>query len=457
MTRVTVALPGRDAITASSFCAPCVAQELQAQTAAVQKSYQVSAEAQSTDVRWEGILAFEGVMTGESMGRFIEPGAFKWESLPIPLRWDEFDDGAHAGAVVVGLIESLERRPDGSIYATGFIDTASEYGYKVYGLMQKGLLRGVSVDLDEMEVELRVKEELLLAEPVEEPAAPVADANGYVTVAKASPGEEMLAVLGALIRGATLCDIPAFKNAYVSLVASGEPTQENPREAIVASAPVLPPAAWFENPRLSEPTPITITEDGRIFGHAALWGTCHTGFQNTCVTPPRSASQYAWFRTGDLVTAEGTHIPVGKVTMSTGHAGMALSAAPASAHYDDTGVVAADVASGEDSHGVWISGALRSTLTDEQIRELRAAPMSGDWRRVGGNLEMVALLAVNLPGFPVPRTKALVASGYTNTLLSPVQTAAELAAAETTSAEWVTSILRRAKLAKLAKEFRHGV
>ncbi|MCI4354550.1 MAG: hypothetical protein L3K06_04215, partial [Thermoplasmata archaeon] len=28
-----------------------------------------------------------------------------------------------------------------------------------------------------------------------------------------------------------------------------------------------------------------------------------------------------------------------------------------------------------------------------------------------GNLELVALLAVNVPGFPVPRARALVASG----------------------------------------------
>jgi hypothetical protein len=47
--------------------------------------------------------------------------------------------------------------------------------------------------------------------------------------------------------------------------------------------------------------------------------------------------------------------------------------------------------------------------------------MSGDWRRIGGNLELMAVLAVNLPGFPVLRTKALVASGATQTLLLPIE------------------------------------
>ncbi len=39
-------------------------------------------------------------MTGD--GRIIENGALRWDTLPIPLRWTESDNGAHAGAVVVG-------------------------------------------------------------------------------------------------------------------------------------------------------------------------------------------------------------------------------------------------------------------------------------------------------------------------------------------------------------------
>jgi hypothetical protein len=45
------------------------------------------------------------------------------------------------------------------------------------------------------------------------------------------------------------------------------------------------------------------------------------------------------------------------------------------------------------------------------VRLLRGSTLSGDWRGVDGNLELIALLAVNVPGFPVPRTRALVASG----------------------------------------------
>ena len=43
--------------------------------------------------------------------------------------------------------------------------------------------------------------------------------------------------------------------------------------------------------------------------------------------------------------------------------------------------------------------ALRPGLSDEQVRTLRASPLSGDWRYIDGQLELVGALAVNLPGF----------------------------------------------------------
>jgi hypothetical protein len=49
-------------------------------------------------------------------------------------------------------------------------------------------------------------------------------------------------------------------------------------------------------------------------------------------------------------------------------------------------------------------------VTAEQLAVLRAGALSGDWRRIGGNLELIAALAVTTPGFPIAR-EALVASG----------------------------------------------
>jgi hypothetical protein len=187
---------------------------------------------------------------------------------------------------------------------------------------------------------------------------------------------------------------------------------------VAGAAPVDPPAEWFADPGMDGPTPLTITDDGRIFGHLAVWGTCHTAYTGQCVEPPHSPSGYAFFRTGAVRTAEGHEVSVGQITLDTMHAGRHLSAVDTLAHYEHTGKAVCDVAAGEDVYGVWVAGALRPGLTPERIRTLRASPVSGDWRRIGGNLELIAALSVNVQGFPVPRPQGLVASGAMQSLVA---------------------------------------
>lgn len=195
------------------------------------------------------------------------------------------------------------------------------------------------------------------------------------------------------------------------LVASGA-KPSRPSIVVVASgygSDVLPPRAWFENPGLTEKTPLTITPEGRIFGHLATWDTCHIGQQGVCVTPPRSVTDYAYYHLG-LAETDGGDVEVGHITMGTGHAGLRDSSRAAAAHYDNTGAVVADVSVGDDEIGIWFSGALRD-VTPSQRRELKAAKLSGDWRDFGHEeLDLVAALAVNVAGYPVPR-RAIAASG----------------------------------------------
>ena len=194
--------------------------------------------------------------------------------------------------------------------------------------------------------------------------------------------------------------------------------------SLVASgaAPIKPPHNWFIDPRLSAPTALTVMDDGRVFGHVALWGVCHTAAAGTgeCVMVPSSKSDYSMFHLGVVETAEGTEVGVGRITMRTGHASEYASPRKALAHYENTGQAVADVSAGEDSFGVWIAGALRPDVTPVQLRALKNSPLSGDWRYLAstGSLEMLMVLAVNMPGFPVPRPKGLVASGALRTLLS---------------------------------------
>ena len=186
--------------------------------------------------------------------------------------------------------------------------------------------------------------------------------------------------------------------------------------AVTASAiPVVPPNTWFTNPELSDLTPLTVNDDGRVFGHVAAWTVNHIGLPKA-TKPPRSASNYKYFRTGVVRTDDGTDVAVGQLTLTGGHPDLTLSAREAVAHYDDTRSAVVDVNIGEDRYGIWVAGALRPDLRPEQVRALRASAPSGDWRPIEGRLELVAVACVNTPGFPIART--LVAGGQVMALVA---------------------------------------
>jgi hypothetical protein len=167
---------------------------------------------------------------------------------------------------------------------------------------------------------------------------------------------------------------------------------------------LAPPLEWFQDPGFDAATPLTITSDGRVLGHLAAWETCHVGITGECVKPPKSKTGYAHFRTGEVETREGELVAVGQITMDTGHAGKEAGPQDTVSHYDNTGTGVADVAAGEDEYGIWVAGAMRPGVSEQQMYALKATgALSGDWRRIGGNLELVAALAVNVPGFPIPR------------------------------------------------------
>lgn len=207
----------------------------------------------------------------------------------------------------------------------------------------------------------------------------------------------------------------------------GRESTRNVEGALMASAFTIYeetnilPAEWFVDPELKMPTPVTVTREGRVFGHIAQWGVCHVGLglsiglDDTCTEAPHSPTNYAYYRTGVVDTDQG-EIPVGNLTMGIGHAPDKASARATIAHYDNVNAVVADVVTGEDEFGIWFSGAMRPNLTDDQIRAFKGATLSGDWRTIGGELELVAALAVNVPGFGIPRL-SLAASGGRQTAL----------------------------------------
>jgi hypothetical protein len=372
---------------------------------------------------WRGPLTVEGVETGD--GREFSPESLTWADLPLPLRWNKED--SHGGeprtiAVNVGRIDRIWRDEGGLVMGEGVLDLSTDDGRTVHGKIKGQFLRGVSVDVDSIK---DADMELVW------PDDPDADGEGSAfDMLFASP--EKVVFHKGRIRAATLVDIPAFAEAYIALldeagavVAGGTPAGTMAlRQTVTArsvssvEAPVRPPAAWFADPKLSVPTGITVTPEGRVYGHAALWGTCHIGQAGVCVTPPREDA-HPYFMTGNVWTETGDSVSVGQITVGTGHAPLNYSHRAAAEHYDNTGAAVADVAVGNDEHGIWVAGSIRPYTAESRIRELRAAgQVSGDWRRIGGQLRLVGLLAVNVPGFPVPKLRTGLAHGQQYALVA---------------------------------------
>lgn len=205
------------------------------------------------------------------------------------------------------------------------------------------------------------------------------------------------------------------------IVTPWSPAEETEDDAalLASGAPLAPPVEWFGNPELAGATPLTIDDDGRVYGHLATWDTCHIGYPaSQCQAPPRSPSGYANFHVGEVKCSDGRLLPVGSLVLGTRHADISATYAAAMTHYSDSGHAVAVVRAGEDNFGIWVAGALVPDVDETKIATLRRSPLSGDWRVVNGQRDLAAALAVNVPGFPVRRerveagqTVALVAAG----------------------------------------------
>lgn len=239
-------------------------------------------------------------------------------------------------------------------------------------------------------------------------------------------------------------------------------TQKDTYAALVASiSSIAPDRAVFNDPKLKSPTPLTITSNGQLYGHLAQWGTCHTGVGNSCVSPPKSITGYKYFKTGEVICADGTSMSVGKITLGAGHADPQLGFIPAIEHYDSSATCAAIVNAGEDQYGIWVSGTLIPGVPDEKVAELRRSPLSGDWRRIGGNLELVAALAVNTPGFPIVREAegkqmSLVAAGIVQVetqVINDTEAGEQLDTASRVKAlhEYLESLAKEARIRRFKK------
>lgn len=378
--------------------------------------------------RWEGVLAVEGIPTSDN--RYLMPGRIEWRDLPLTLMAQTVTDEGHKGAFVAGKITEIhkETRPDLGAGAVAIVGTGEfaddEDGNRAADLVDEQILRGVSIDFSD--------DEMMLLDP--ETHQPVADED--IDLDMLFSGEYLRGFSGSIM-GATLCPFPAFEEANMvmlstgkgrSVIASAFTLGKVLTAAAAGLAPLKPPKDWFFQQETDGPCPLTVTDEGKVYGHLALWNQCHRQMGYGCEMAPKSRSGYAYFHTGGLPTDDGI-VNVGRITVGEGgHAPTSASVGTRGAidHYDKTGTVAAFVRAMDGRHGIWLSGAVRSDCPAEKVRDMQANPPSGDWREENGRLELCAALAVPVAGFPVPRFEAalvasaedervvaLIASGYT--------------------------------------------
>lgn len=413
-------------------------------------------------------------------GRYFE--AFDWATPPLSL-WtlDSQEGGGHMGSEASGSIRTVERMADGRrIFATGFLATTEE-GLQTEQQIEQQVLRFVSVDPADYDCEEEITKIGSDGWPIDGRLRFSSYTIGGATVL-GNPAirlaviwldgmdapDELVMPLPEPIPRVEVPEIVDVDEGDIIIIQAGagmvqpdgdtEPLEQaailaddRDTRALLASAraeafggvcmlthdcggPALPPAEFFHDPQLSAPTPLTVTPEGRIFGHVALWNTPHRGFLHyelqERIYAPHNRNGYANFlvhRTPVACCADHAtcghdqeRIPTGVLTIATSHAGVRLSPAMALAHYENTGLSAADVTVGEDAHGIWLSGALRPGMDDTRVREVLGASPSGDWRWIGGELDLCAILGVNSGGFPI-LASAHVEDGEVRALIAGYQ------------------------------------
>lgn len=370
--------------------------------------------------RWQAVLARIGVPTGDS--RIIAPGALTNRDLPLPLMWQRVSGEGHGGTVTVGAIESLTiDTENGIVLGEGrWLDVrGSDDAQRQTDAGVTGPSVDLFDDLDIVEVQKLVEAGVVgpdLMDNVDD-IEYTQDDNG------------MIVITSARIAGATLVQIPAFSDVSIEMIPEAEANPDGVYEettyaeplfdetAIMSSAaPVTAPAAWFANPSLPGPMPLTVMESGQVFGHIATWGSCHVGLPG-CVTPPFSPSGYAYFHQSEQMLDDGRTLPVGTLVAGPRHADAQAAFQAAMAHYDDPSAAVARVVAGEDEHGIWVAGWLIPGAKEDAVQTFRTSPVSGDWRRIGGSLEMIAVCSVNAAGFPIPKARVAFSNGHQRALI----------------------------------------
>ena len=379
---------------------------------------------------FSGVLAIEGIETGD--GRMIDRDALSWGDGPWPLRWQPMSTWGHDNALVVGTITRLWRdsdniRTEGYLHDDSTVEDVRAAVARVSELIATGTV-GVSIGFDDETVEVRLKKELydewraemeawMSGEPPEQ--TDPEEVDGRVILDKWSSDDMLWVFTAGRVREATIVDTGAIAEAALELapdeiavaaslgfaasLSTKDRTAAFSNPNFGASGDEDPRLVWQEPQRAEEVggwgAPLTLTDDGALYGHATLRYRCHGSFE-MCITPPDYGGDLSRFLIGD---ATGTGIPTGPLVLDTSHGVDDQGRVKSSEWLANTGMTVADVSAGFDAHGMWIAGRVRPGITDRELAALRGSGLSAEWHPIGGKLRCVGVLAVNASAYTVQR------------------------------------------------------
>jgi hypothetical protein len=303
--------------------------------------------------------------------------------------------GGHDGADISGALFQITVDPEtGVMSGDGFL-LNDENGRKHARYIATGAMRGNSVDL--ADVRARYVEDFETGDYwVEFTEFKIGTTTGVsipafgeaTTTVDALTEEELMASLvGDDPMDPLVVQVP--DEFYASII--GEPVEE-----IVASGAQYAPFDAFYRSETDRPQKIVVDADGNVYGHLAVWDTCHDGYSDKCLRVPRPNDGYASFNQAGPLTERG-QVETGPIFALGGHR-KAKSAPTIEQAYGGIENAWADVRIIEGRFGPWISGIVRPGTSDEVVYAARASRISGHW--VNGKLK--AIVSVNVPGYEVP-------------------------------------------------------
>lgn len=340
------------------------------------------------------VLARLDVTTGDRRRLVSEGGTTR--DLPLTIRYAKKASYGHDGAIVSGTLFQVTFDPDNGVLSGDGYLLNDENGRDHARLIYLQAMRGNSVDL--AEVKARYVEDMEKDDYwVEFYEWSLAATTGVATPAFADAraelpdgltDDELMASFAAEPNTPLVVTPEEF---YIHIEGQGEITAS-------AATTLTVPFDDFFIPEADHPVKITVDASGRVFGHLALWESCHDGYADQCILVPRPLDSYASFNKPGPLTEHG-QVETGPIFAYGGHRS-AKSARTIEEAYGGIENAWADVRVIPGKHGPWVSGRVRPGVDEQTVYAARASRISGHW--VDGRLK--AIVSVNVEGYDVPGT-----------------------------------------------------